>query len=180
MPLSLKISSRATGRSRFVAERTFEEERVTIGRATNCILALDDPDKCLSRVHAEIACMAQGYRLKVMSGTSPVIVNGVDHAQGSEVMVRAGDLLSMDVYDIEVVEALVGKSGAAASASPTPRQAPGAQPRREAAAIQVQVQSPAPSGSKKWLVIGGVLAVAAVALVFAWPMVKGMLPGGNE
>ena len=69
MPLSLKISSRATGRSRFVAERTFEEERVTIGRATNCILALDDPDKCLSRVHAEIACMAQGYLLKVMSGT---------------------------------------------------------------------------------------------------------------
>ena len=180
MPLSLKISSRATGRSRFVAERTFEEERVTIGRATNCILALDDPDKCLLRVHAEIACMAQGYLLKAMSGTSPVIVNGVDHAQGSEVMVRAGDLLSMDVYDIEVVEASAGKSGAAASASPTPRQAPGAQPRREAAAIQVQVQSPAPSGSKKWLVIGGVLAVAAAALAFAWPMVKGMLPGGNE
>ena len=86
----------------------------------------------------------------------------------------------MDVYDIEVVEASAGKSGAAASASPTARQAPGAQPRREAAAIQVQVQSPAPSGSKKWLVIGGVLAVAAAALAFAWPMVKGMLPGGNE
>ena len=95
MPLSLKISSRATGRSRFVAERTFEEERVTIGRATNCILALDDPDKYLSRVHAEIACMAQGYLLKVMSGTSPVIVNGVDHAQGSEVMVRASPCLCL-------------------------------------------------------------------------------------
>lgn len=80
MPLSLKISSRAAGRCRFVAERTFEEERVTIGRATNCILALDDPDKCLSRVHAEIACMAQGYLLKVISSTSPVIVNGVDHS----------------------------------------------------------------------------------------------------
>ena len=180
MPLSLKVSSRASGHSRFVAERTFEEERVTIGRATNCTLMLDDPDKCLSRVHAEIACMAQGYLLKVMSGTSPVIVNGVGHSQGSEVMVRAGDLLSMDVYDIEVVEASVGKSGAAAPAPATPRQAPGAQPRREAAPIQVQVQGPAPAGSKKWIVIGGVLAVAAAALAFAWPMLKGMLPGGSE
>ena len=95
MPLSLKISSRATGRSRFVAERTFEEERVTIGRATNCILALDDPDECLSRVHAEIACMAQGYLLKVISSTSPVIVNGVDHSHGSEVMVRGGPCLCL-------------------------------------------------------------------------------------
>ena len=105
MSLSLKIFIRAGDRTNFVAEHELEDERVTVGRSKTCTLSLEDPDRCLSRVHAELVRTARGYMLKVLSSTSAVLVNGEPHAHGSEVMVSAGDMLTMDVYDLEIVRA---------------------------------------------------------------------------
>jgi hypothetical protein len=197
MSLSLKIFTRATGQSKFVAERVFEEERITVGRNTTCTLALDDPDRCLSRVHAELVKTGKGYILKVLSGTSPVLVNGESHSQGSEVMVRAGDTLAMDVYDLQVVSVaeagpdpeatMVGRAPSQASLAARVAAASRAQPADSGAAQSAPAPREAPaaapgqsagpgSGRKKWLVIGGVVVAGVVALALALPALKGLVP----
>jgi pSer/pThr/pTyr-binding forkhead associated (FHA) protein len=196
MSLSLKIFTRATGQSRLVSERVFEEERITVGRNTTCTLALDDPDRCLSRVHAELVKTGKGYMLKVLSGTSPVIVNGEPHSQGSEVMVRPGDTLAMDVYDLLVVSVaeagpdpeatLVGRAPSAtlaarvaAASRPQPADtsaAPGAPAAREAPAPIPDQGAGRGSGRKKWMIVGGAVVAGVVALALALPALKGLVP----
>jgi len=175
MPLSLKIFSRATGQTRFVAQRAFDEERVTIGRNPTCTLALDDPGKYLSRVHAELLKLGQGYLLRVLSATAPVLVNGESRFHGSEVMVRPGDTFSMDVYDLEIVGAGDAK---AATAAAQPASQPS--PRLDGPPV-ARVQGPSQgAGRSKWPFLGGIAVAGIAALAFAWPMVKGLLPGSEE
>src|SRR6185436_12270394 len=117
MPLSLKIFSVTPGRKRLIDERVMDNERITVGRGKTCTVVLEDPNKYLSRLHAEFERTARGYLLRVMSTMAPVIVNGVTHTQGSEVTVHAGDLFTMVEYELEVVS--VSVSGAKPPLVPT-------------------------------------------------------------
>ncbi len=103
MPVSLKISARTANGTQFLGERVLEGDRLTIGRSKECSLSLDDPEMRLSRVHAELVRGGAGYRLKVASKNAPVLVNGREHAPGSELQVRTGDVLGLDVYDLEIM-----------------------------------------------------------------------------
>ena len=76
MPLLLKIFSRTTDGVRLSNEVALEGEIVTVGRSKECTLSLADPERRLSRVHAELMRTPQGYLLKAGSGNSPVLVNG--------------------------------------------------------------------------------------------------------
>ena len=109
MPLSLKIFSRAPGRKKLIDERVLEGELITVGRGQTCTVILEDPNKYLSRLHAEFERTARGYLLRVMSSMAPVIVNGASHFQGSEVTLHAGDVLTMVDYELEVVSVSVTK-----------------------------------------------------------------------
>ena len=170
MPLSLRIFIRTRDRRRLVGERVLEDDRVTVGRSPDCTLALEDPNRYLSRLQAEFERTGRGYLLRVMSRTLPVIVNGVQYFQGSEVTVHAGDLIAMDAYDLEVVSVALAKAPPAA-----PRPTPAAPPPRRPA-VEVRVQSPLPRPSRtKWVLLGGAVIVV-VGLAALFPVLKGMLP----
>ncbi len=170
MPLSLRIFIRAGDRRRLVGERVLEDDRVTVGRSPDCTLALEDPNRYLSRMQAEFERTGRGYLLRVMSRTLPVIVNGTQYFQGSEVTVHAGDLIAMDAYDLEVVSVALAKASPATQ-PPTPAAPP---PRRPA--VEVRVQSPPPRPSRtKWVLLGGAV-IAVIGLIALFPLLKGMLP----
>ena len=103
MPLTLKIYIHAADGTAFAGERVLDGECVTIGRSKDCTLSLDDPEKYLSRVQAELLMRGDGYLLKATSKHSPVLLNGEALGIDSEVMVRAGDTVTMDIYDLEIV-----------------------------------------------------------------------------
>ena len=118
MPLTLKIFSRTPGRRKLIDERVLKEERITVGRGATCTVILEDPNKYLSRLQAEIEKTSRGYVLRVMSSMAPVVVNGVSHYQGSELTVHAGDVLTMVDSELEVMNVSVAAPPAAA---PAPR-----------------------------------------------------------
>ncbi len=102
MPLSLKVFARTAAGTEFLSECVLEGDRVTVGRSKTCTLCLDDPEMVLSRVHAELEKIEVGYRLKVASKNSPMLVNGKTLAPGSEQEVRTGDTLTLDIYELEI------------------------------------------------------------------------------
>ena len=168
MPLSLKIFSRAADRKNLVSERVLDDERITVGRGQTCTLILEDPSRHLSRLQAEFERTARGYLPRVMSGASPVIVNGMSYSQGSEVTVHAGDTLAMPGYDLEIVSVSVEKP------LPLP-------PQRATGPVHVSVQRTGPGmGRARWLGIGTAAIVGAVVLALSWPAIKELLPEGAE
>lgn len=200
MPLSLKIFVRTADKTNFLGERVLEGERVTVGRSKECTLSLDDPDRHLSRVHAELVKTAQGYLLKAASKNYPVIVNGQEYLPGSEVMVRAGDSLAMDVYELEITstgdadvdpEATMVRGASLrppaavlapiVTPSPTPAAARAATPatpsgREPSSASTAQPAASPAAGRGKWFIIGGVAIAGLVALVLLLPTLKGLMP----
>lgn len=172
MPLSLRIFRRAANRKNLVGERVIDDERITVGRGPTCTLALEDPNRHLSRLQAEFERTARGYLLRVTSGISPVIVNGVSYSQGSEVAVHAGDTIAMIGYDLEIVSVSAAKTPLA-DASLAPQSATGP--------AQAIVQSTVPgTGREKWLAIGVAAVAGAVVLALSWPGIKELLPEGAE
>ncbi len=103
MTISLKLHHKVGGRHNLIGARTFERERITIGRGAECDVALDDPKKHISRVHAEFAERDGGYWLTVVSKVNPVLVNGERQGAGSRVSLRPGDRFEMGEYEIEVL-----------------------------------------------------------------------------
>ncbi len=179
MPLTLRIFSNTPGRRKLIDERVLNEERITVGRGATCTVVLEDPNRYLSRLHAEFERIARGgYLLRVMSKMAPVIVNGVSHYQGSELQVHAGDILTMVEYELEVVSVSMAKPPAPATASATASASPSRppltspKPKRLAGPVHVNVQSPdAPKGRWKWAAVGAV-ALAALVLAVSWTAIR--------
>jgi hypothetical protein len=182
MPLTLKIFSRTPNRKKLIDERVLDDALITVGRGRTCTVILEDPNKYLSRLHAEFERTARGYLLRVMSGMAPVIVNGVSHFQGSEVTVHAGDVFTMVEYELEVVSVSVAKtSQATASGKPPTASAPSSAPKRLSGPVQVKVQAPGPvMRYRKWIALGLAAVAVVMVLALAWPSVKGLLPDGAE
>ncbi len=185
MPLTLKIFSRTPTRKKLLDERVLKEDRITIGRGATCTVILEDPNKYLSRLHAEFEKTPRGYLLRVMSSMAPVIVNGVSHFQGSELVVHAGDVLAMVDYELEVMNVTMASPPVAAPAAPargavsgailrpSAASSPSSAPKRIAGPVQVKVQSPRPTlarGVK--LAIGAAVVIAASVLALSWTAIK--------
>src|SRR6478752_4869674 len=156
MPLTLKIYSHTPGRKKLIDERVLDDQLITVGRGRTCTVVLEDPNRYLSRLHAEFERTARGYLLRVMSSMAPVIVNGVSHSQGSEVTVHAGDIFAMVEYELEVVSVSVTKAGqSAAPGKPLAAPLSAMPPKRLTGPVQVKVQGPtAVTARKKWIAIG--------------------------
>lgn len=91
---------------------SFDELGGTIGRADNNQLILPDPERTISRVHAQIAFRNGSFAL-VDRGSNPVLINGRPVGNGSEAPLKAGDQVQIGGYVLSV-EASAGASSAKA------------------------------------------------------------------
>ncbi|WP_046115832.1 type VI secretion system-associated FHA domain protein TagH [Aquincola tertiaricarbonis] len=112
---------------------TFDELGGTVGRADNNQLVLPDPDRSISRVHAQVVFRHGAFAL-VDRGSNPVLVNGTPLGNGREAPLKQGDTLQIGGYLIgvslgqhttakDLFADLFGDAGAKAPAAP-PRPPP--------------------------------------------------------
>lgn len=115
---------------------TFDELGGTIGRADTNQLILPDPERSISRVHAQVVFRNGRFSL-VDKGSNPVSVNGKALGNGTEATIQPGDQIQIGGYLLLVEPAAASASMPAApaqAASPfgasfgTPPAAPAATP----------------------------------------------------
>jgi FHA domain-containing protein len=85
----------------------------TIGRADTNTLVLDDPDRTVSRVHAQVLCR-DGHYVIVDRGSNPMQCNGQPLGAGNEAVLADGARLVVGSFELSV------RVSAAAAASPAP------------------------------------------------------------
>ncbi len=128
----------------------FDELGGTIGRADTNQLVLPDPERSISRVHAQVA-FRNGSYVVVDRGSNPVIINGQALGNGRESPLREGDQLQIGGYCLAVSSGVVATArdpfddlfNARTSTAPTPASAP-VPPART-------VLPPAPAQPSAWL-----------------------------
>ncbi|MEP7302976.1 MAG: type VI secretion system-associated FHA domain protein TagH [Caldimonas sp.] len=91
----------------------FDELGGNIGRAENNQLVLPDPERTISRVHAQVVFRNGRYAI-VDRGSNPISVNGRPLGNGQEAFIQAGDELQIGGYAMRV-EAAAPAGGAAAA-----------------------------------------------------------------
>lgn len=79
----------------------FGPEGGSIGRAGENTLVLDDPDRTVSRVHAEVLHRDGRYFI-ADRGSNPLQCNGQALGEGREVELRGGERLAMGTFELEV------------------------------------------------------------------------------
>ncbi|MGZ5797615.1 MAG: type VI secretion system-associated FHA domain protein TagH [Caldimonas sp.] len=90
----------------------FDETGGNIGRAENNQLVLPDPERTISRVHAQVVFRNGRYAI-VDRGSNPISVNGRPLGTGQETFIQPGDELQIGGYAMRV-EAAAPVGGAAA------------------------------------------------------------------
>lgn len=103
MPIKVNVSLSAGGQLKPVSSRTLDGAHITIGRDKECSLCLEDAQKHVSRVHAELDEEAGTYYMTVVSKVNPVLVNGKRHMKGERVALAEGDVLTIGLYKLEVL-----------------------------------------------------------------------------
>ncbi|HSN34351.1 MAG TPA: FHA domain-containing protein, partial [Ideonella sp.] len=93
---------------------SFDELGGTIGRADTNQLVLPDPERTVSRVHAQVVFRNGAYAV-IDRGSNPIAVNGRPLGNGQEAVLRGGDELQVGGYVIRVaLGSAVGSAAAAA------------------------------------------------------------------
>lgn len=95
---------------------TFDELGGTIGRADTNQLVLPDPERTISRIHAQVAFRNGGFAL-VDRGSNPVLVNGRPLGNGHEAPLANGDQVQIGGYVLGVEMRAAGGAGAASGTS---------------------------------------------------------------
>ena len=97
----------------------FDELGGNIGRADTNQLVLADPERSVSRVHAQVVFRNDGYAL-LDRGSNAVLLNDQPVGNGREVPLRDGDLLTVGAYLVRVSQGAVAPVPAP-TAPPSPR-----------------------------------------------------------
>jgi FHA domain-containing protein len=79
----------------------FDEMGGNIGRADNNQLVLPDPERTISRVHAQVVFRSGRYAI-VDRGSNPISVNGRPLGNGQEAMLQPGDEIAIGGYVMRV------------------------------------------------------------------------------
>ena len=103
MPVNVKVFTKHGGRPTLFQTRDFEALPVTIGRDATCTLALDDPQKHISRVHVELEEEDGTYWMSVVSKVNPVMVKGRRYGPGTRLTLKSGDSFEMGEFEVQVV-----------------------------------------------------------------------------
>lgn len=83
------------------ASADFGPQGGTIGRADTNTLVLSDPDRTVSRVHAQVLCRDGRYFI-VDRGSNPLHCNGMPLGAGNEVPLLGGELLVVGSFQLKV------------------------------------------------------------------------------
>ena len=114
--ITVKILKRAAdGRPSLYATRDFDVLPVSIGRDAACTIALEDPNKHMSRFHVEIEDEDGTYWMSVVSKVNPVMVKGRRYGPGARVTLQSGDSFELAEYEVQV---LLPEAGPAEPAAP--------------------------------------------------------------
>lgn len=82
-------------------EASFDELGGSIGRAPENQLVLPDPERSVSRVHAQVVFRSGAYAI-VDRGSNPISVNGRALGHGREQVLSGGDSLQIGGYTLQV------------------------------------------------------------------------------
>ena len=130
MSITVKIMKRsAGGRPTLYATRDFDVLPVSIGRDAACSIALEDPNKHMSRFHVEIEEESGVYWMAVTSKVNPVMVKGRRYGPGTRLVLHSGDTFEVAEYEVQVmlpepVEDISSPPLAAAAKAPPPSNDP--------------------------------------------------------
>jgi FHA domain-containing protein len=80
---------------------TFGVEGGTIGRASANTLVLDDPERTVSRVHAQVVYRDGRYFI-IDRGSNPPLYNGQALGAGHEVPLNDGDRLTISSFELAI------------------------------------------------------------------------------
>lgn len=104
MSITVKILKRsAGGRPTLYATRDFDVLPVSIGRDATCSIALEDPNKHMSRFHVEIEEESGVYWMAVVSKVNPVMVKGRRYGPGTRLVLHSGDSFEVAEYEVQVM-----------------------------------------------------------------------------
>jgi FHA domain-containing protein len=128
----------------------------TIGRAKTNLLVLDDPDRTVSRVHAEVVCR-NGLFFIVDLGSNPLLHNGISLGSGNEARLQPGDTLQIGSFGLSVSQGLAAPQSSAllddltmSGSSSSPSQAASSDdPFADLLAGLTPVAAPAPKAAPK-------------------------------
>jgi FHA domain-containing protein len=90
----------------------FDSSGGSIGRAATNLLVLDDPDRTVSRVHAQVLCRNGAFFI-VDRGSNPLSLNGVSLGWGKEAQLSEGDRLHIGSFELAVSNAAIASSKSA-------------------------------------------------------------------
>jgi predicted component of type VI protein secretion system len=104
MAITVKIMKRSSaGRPTLYATRDFDVLPVSIGRDATCSIALEDPNKHMSRFHVEIEEESGVYWMVVVSKVNPVMVKGRRYGPGTRLVLHSGDSFEVAEYEVQVM-----------------------------------------------------------------------------
>jgi predicted component of type VI protein secretion system len=104
MSITVKILKRsAGGRPTLYASRDLDVLPVSIGRDAACTIALEDPNKHMSRFHVEIEEESGTYWMSVVSKVNPVMVKGRRYGPGTRLTLHSGDSFELADYEVQVL-----------------------------------------------------------------------------
>ena len=99
---------------------SFGPEGGSIGRADSSSLVLDDPERTVSRVHAQVLCRGDQFFI-VDRGSNPLLCNGHPLGAGNEAALSNGDRLTIGGFELSVQGIGVGSphAGSAGGGAPS-------------------------------------------------------------
>ncbi len=89
----------------------FDTTGGTIGRAKTNVLVLDDPDRTVSRVHAQIVHRSGKFYI-IDQGSNPLSCNGATLGSGNEAPLNDGDRLQIGGFELMVSQTAGSAAGA--------------------------------------------------------------------
>ncbi len=102
MPLILKVVSYKQGLPAEPTEARFDQTGGTIGRADENDLVLLDPEKCISRKHAELAYDGVNYSLTDKSLAGTFVDQSETPLKGETIQLHDGMRLNIGEYEVSV------------------------------------------------------------------------------
>lgn len=82
----------------------FDSEGGSVGRGDHNTLALPDPERHISRQHAEISLSGATYRIKNVGSANPIIVRGQTLGRGESAPLAHRDQVRIGGYLLEVIQ----------------------------------------------------------------------------
>jgi FHA domain-containing protein len=168
----------------------FGPEGGTIGRADTNTLVLDDPDRTVSRVHAQVLCR-DGQYFAIDRGSNPMQCNGVSLGSGKEAALTDGARLVVGSFELVVraqaaapapapaaaafaiPETIMGLSGAKPAPAPASAAATSDDPFADLLAGLGSPPAPAPGRSPAPSPSSSSSSSSADSLLFPDPMATG-------